>query len=97
MNNYRPTEEPIPLLRMRCRHASRLISQSLDRPLRGREKFSLRLHLLMCKWCRRYREQIRIIGSTIHQFAASESTGIAPVMPQTARDRIHAAIQNTDS
>ena len=37
-----------------CRQVSRLQSDALDQPLSLPKRFGLRLHLLVCKWCRRY-------------------------------------------
>jgi len=37
-----------------CREASRLQSEALDQPLSLPQRLGLRLHLLICKWCRRY-------------------------------------------
>ena len=41
-----------------CREAARLQSEALDRLLTWRQKLGLRLHLLLCKWCRRYGRQL---------------------------------------
>lgn len=41
-----------------CKQASELLSQSLDRPLTLSERFGLRLHLLICKFCKRFWQQI---------------------------------------
>jgi Putative zinc-finger len=41
-----------------CKQASELLSQSLDRPLTWGERFRLRFHLLICKFCKRFWQQI---------------------------------------
>jgi len=44
-----------------CQQATRLQSETLDRPLPFWERTGLRLHLVLCKWCRRYGRQLRLI------------------------------------
>ena len=44
-----------------CRQASRLQSEALDFNLPFLQRVGLRIHLLLCKWCRRYGEQIRFL------------------------------------
>jgi hypothetical protein len=44
-----------------CKDASRLQSQGQDRPLHLGERLSLRLHLLICDNCRRFRQQLDLI------------------------------------
>ncbi len=50
---------------MNCKEASRLISDAQDRALSFRERMALRLHLLMCRKCTRYREQLLIIRDLV--------------------------------
>jgi Putative zinc-finger len=41
-----------------CKQASQLVSQSLDRKLNTRERFALKLHLFICKYCTRFSQQL---------------------------------------
>ena len=52
-----------------CRQVSRLQSDLLDQPLSLPRRFGLRLHLLVCKWCRRYGKQIRFLHEAAHEHA----------------------------
>ena len=45
-----------------CKQASELTSKAQDQPLSLREKISLRTHLMLCKICRRYANQIAFIS-----------------------------------
>jgi len=45
-----------------CKQASKLISLSLDRPLSWSEKLQLKLHLLICTACRRFKKQLILLG-----------------------------------
>jgi hypothetical protein len=44
-----------------CRKATELASAAMDRDLALRESASLRAHLLICGWCRRFIRQLRLI------------------------------------
>jgi predicted anti-sigma-YlaC factor YlaD len=52
---------------MKCKQASELMSQGLDRPLSAGEKISLRLHLLMCSGCRNTRKQFDFLRQAIRR------------------------------
>jgi predicted anti-sigma-YlaC factor YlaD len=43
---------------MNCKQSTRLLSESLDRPLKGSETLRLRLHLITCQGCRNYKAQM---------------------------------------
>jgi len=70
-----------------CRQATRLQSEAMDRPLSWLEKLGLRVHLLLCKWCRRYGKHLQFLRS-----AARECDGHPGPEPQRlsaeARERI---------
>jgi hypothetical protein len=44
-----------------CKQAARLVSISVERKLTLREFLSMRIHLLMCKTCTRYNNQIKAL------------------------------------
>jgi len=70
-----------------CREASRVQSELLDHPLPASRRLGLGLHLLVCKWCRRYGRQIRFLGHAAreHQDELLKSDcGLSP----EAHDRI---------
>jgi len=46
---------------LNCKQNSELLSQSLDRPVSLREKFAMRLHLMMCLGCRNFEKQLAFI------------------------------------
>jgi len=51
-----------------CQQASTLQSLALDQKLSWPKRFGLRLHLLLCKWCRRYGQQLRFLREAAHQY-----------------------------
>ena len=44
-----------------CKEVSEMVSESLDRALPFYQRVLMRLHLLMCKYCARCREQFETI------------------------------------
>lgn len=48
-----------------CRQSARLISAELDRELPWTSRASLRLHLLICRACPRFKAQIRLMDSAM--------------------------------
>lgn len=59
------TEKKGPLLGLSCREASRLISESLDRELTRRERWSLRIHTMLCTACQHFARQTKMIREAI--------------------------------
>jgi hypothetical protein len=71
-----------------CREATRAQSERLDRPLPRTTRIGLWLHLLLCRWCRRYGTQIRFLGRAAHDHQ-DELAGAAPTtLSVEARQRI---------
>jgi hypothetical protein len=52
---------------LKCKQATRLMSQAQDRPLSMRERIGLRMHLLMCSGCTNFNKQLDFIRSACHK------------------------------
>ena len=77
-----------------CRQASRLQSEGLDRRLSLPKRLGLRLHLLACRWCRRYGNQIRFLRQALRE-RPEDVTGAAPgTLSAEARERLQRALRN---
>jgi hypothetical protein len=77
-----------------CREASRLQSQALDRALTPLQRFGLRVHLLLCKWCRRYGKQLRFLRHAAREHQ-DELAGAAPqTLSPEARARLKGALRD---
>lgn len=44
-----------------CKETTHLLSEAQDRPLDLGERFALKMHLLMCKGCANYQQQMEFI------------------------------------
>ncbi|OOF88581.1 dsDNA-mimic protein [Rodentibacter ratti] len=56
---------------MRCRQATRIISDSHERPLTLQEKVGLRLHLVTCPHCRNFKQNCDELSQLMKKFAKS--------------------------
>src|ERR1041384_3569390 len=78
-----------------CKQASRLQSEAMDRPLSFFERFGLQIHLLLCRWCRRYGQQLRFLRKAAHQCANHDQSESAHKLSPEARERIKQKLQST--
>jgi hypothetical protein len=80
-----------------CKEVSRLVSESMDRELPFRQRFSIRLHLLMCSLCSRFRRRFAFLREAAHAFGESGDEGEQPanlqLSPQ-ARARIKQILEH---
>ncbi|MDA8363635.1 MAG: zf-HC2 domain-containing protein [Gammaproteobacteria bacterium] len=51
-----------------CAEASRLLSQAMERPLDRKERAMLRLHLLICRMCRKFDKQLAFMRKAMKQY-----------------------------
>jgi hypothetical protein len=80
-----------------CKQAARLQSKGLIQPLSWSERLGLRVHLLICGWCRRFGEQTRFLNSATHQCPERERASALPGLPTEGRERIKRAMQASRS
>ena len=59
------------ILTLRCDQASRLISNSQETQLNKAESFALSFHLLICRMCRKYRKQLKLMRDVLGRLAES--------------------------
>ncbi len=71
-----------------CREVTRLQSAALDHPLSVPRRIGLRLHLLLCKWCRRYGRQLRFLRAAAHEHPDDLTESEPHSLSQEARDRM---------
>ena len=71
-----------------CKTATRLQSEALDHKLPLRRRFGLRVHLLLCKWCRRYGEQATFLRHAAHEHPDEMTELVPQKLSDEARDRI---------
>lgn len=52
-----------------CKEVTSIVSQSLDRKLPLRQFMAVRIHLMMCKFCSRYRKQLLFLRGVAGQYS----------------------------
>ena len=78
------------VLGLPCREHVVLFSRQLDAPLSRGEAFGLRMHIVYCSGCRRFREHLRhlqSLGRTLAEQAENE-----PGLPADVRERLNARV-----
>ena len=71
-----------------CKQASQFISVSLDRPLTLRERIVLRLHLIICKYCKRFSQQLQTMCVAMATLAQSIENDNSIEMPVALKNSI---------
>lgn len=79
---------------LRCKQASLLISQSMDRKLTLGERLQLRFHLLICDPCTRFRAQLRQLYSSMRGMVQAIEQDAQLKLSAAARARITHAIKS---
>ncbi len=86
------------MLLFSCKKASRLISDSLDRPLTFRERCALRFHLCICRVCRRFRKQVTSIDSIKDEpdlfMKIPPNQSLPPEKRERIKDKMNEIIKN---
>ena len=75
------------LVSLSCEEASRLASESLDRPLLRRERWALRGHTLVCRSCRRLIRQLTTMRALLSKMPQASQQQLRENLPQLSLDR----------
>lgn len=79
------------VLNMPCQEHAVLMSRQLDAPLRRGEAIGLRVHVVYCRACRRFRRQIRLVRELCGTVGAPG--GELEGMPESVRGRLAARVR----
>ena len=79
---------------MNCKQSSQLISRGLDVTLSKRERFALKLHLFMCKYCSRFRQQLTAINVAISKLGKQIEDDSNIRLPEETKARIVKALES---
>ena len=84
---------------MSCRDAAETMTEAVLSPLPLRRRIALKMHLLMCRMCRRAVRQSKAIGEVVRTLAARTGTeaddpaGLGDLSPE-AREKMKTAIRD---
>lgn len=79
---------------LNCKQTSQLVSQSLDRRLTLQERFAVRVHLLICKYCRRFSRQLMAMRVGLQRMTQSVEENTTLHMPSESKARIAKALES---
>ncbi len=72
-----------------CKKVSKMVSESLDRTLPFHQRMMIKIHLRMCKYCARLKEQLVIIRDACRlDDLCGEDVHHTHTLPPDARDRL---------
>ena len=82
-----------------CKEVSRLVSESMETKLPLRKQIGLWMHLSMCRLCKGFARQLRVIQAAAKQHGESEDdTSLADAtLSDGARERIRRSMKNAQS
>ena len=78
-----------------CKDVTRLLSESMDASLPIGRRIGVRLHLLVCRFCLRYKRQLLLIRETARRLAAIEDPPAPPAgerLSEEAKERIRGSL-----
>jgi hypothetical protein len=79
---------------LNCRETTQLISKSLDRHLTWRERFAVNLHLVICKYCKRFSQQLGVMRTAFNRIAKLVETDHNIQLPMATKTRIANSIES---
>jgi hypothetical protein len=79
-----------------CRDIAALISQGMDEAHPLRKRLSIRLHVAMCSWCRRYERQLRLLREGARRYADAEQNQAGPCLSPEAKERLRAVLHREE-
>ena len=71
-----------------CRDVTRLQSLAMDGQLTWAQQFGMRVHVLLCRWCRRYRHHLHLMRRLVSTHPETLSDTPSSRLSDTARDRM---------
>lgn len=86
---------------LNCRDATKLLSESLEKPLPFSRRLGLKMHLLMCRFCSRFEKQIMFMQKVLRRYEKQrleEDTPSpdSPSLSPEARERMKKALRDDE-
>jgi len=84
-------------LMLTCHEVTRLISQQAERPLPWNQRVRIRLHLLLCLWCRRYQRHIAFLRGALRTMPERDCCRPSARLSEEARERLKQALRSNET
>ncbi len=79
-----------------CKEVSRRISESMDRNLPFYQRMLIRMHLLMCKYCARFQQQVVMLREFCRSYQLDENfSDPTVILSPDARERIRNTLKSS--
>lgn len=75
-----------------CEAITASLSRSMDEPLSLPERIRVKLHFLICLWCRRYERQMNMLRSVARDHSSDDAEDDQPSLSPEARERIRRSL-----
>jgi hypothetical protein len=89
-----PLQKALSSISPNCKEASRLQAEALNRELPFSKRVGLRVHLLLCGWCRRYGRNIRFLRGTVEHPTEHGECNHSPEFTAEAKERLKQKLTN---
>jgi hypothetical protein len=89
-----PFRKALLALSPNCKEASRLQSEAMHRPIPFPQRMGLRIHLLLCNWCRRYGKNIRFLKEVAEDSQGEEPCNHTHALTPDAKERMKQKLTN---
>jgi hypothetical protein len=77
-----------------CKEVSRRISESMDRAIPMHQRFFIRMHIMMCKYCERFRKQLLFLRQmSLFSQSPGEAAESVFLLSEEARERIKSSLK----
>ncbi len=78
-----------------CKEVSRKVSESMDRKLPWHQRLLMNLHLMMCKYCRRFKNQLVVMHCALNsEDLPPDDAHSGPHLSRQACERIKQALKD---
>ena len=84
------------MLSPNCKQVTRLQSEALDHELPTLQRAGLRVHVLFCRWCRRYGKQIHFLRDAAHEHPDELVEPVSQKLSNEARERIKQRLRSEE-
>lgn len=82
-------------LMLTCHEVTRLVSQQAEAPLPWNKRVRMRLHMVLCLWCRRYERQLAFLRQALRSMperdCCSPRAQLSPEMRQRLKQALRSA------
>ena len=75
-----------------CSEVMHLLADDSEQRLSGRQRIALRVHLVVCKFCARYKHQLTRLRLALRRHPAGAEVPDSPGLSPEARDRIRRSL-----